>query len=172
MTNQDYMDLLERFSKGESTKTMQLSGAHGAVENIVYAVDTTVFSNPDMTKCMGTSPGHCPVIEIVNGELQMLYPNVMDAFMTKTCTVQQIRDLHTDNMNLQKANNSKVLNYRSYSRIAIPYYPDEAERFQRELHGEIVLYETHLKYVHNIVQECHDSYMKKMRETWDKAINL
>ena len=105
-------------------------------------------------------------------ELQMLYPNVMDAFMTKTCTVQQIRDLHTYNMNLQKANNSKILNYRSYSRIAIPYYPDEAERFKRELQGEIVLYETHLKYVHNIVQECHDSYMKKMRETWDKAINL
>ena len=170
MTNQDYMDLLKRFACGESTTEMKIEyfdTTNGEREVMLrYFVNTHVY---DYNHIDGTRG--CNVIEIRNNELIMLLPNVMDAYLTCKYTTREIVNLYRDNANLMEVG-TVLPNQYSGSKIGIPYYKDEAERFQRELMGEFVLYESHLQYVHKIIQDAHDAYANKIRETWDKAIIL
>lgn len=172
MTNQDYMDLLKRFACGESTTRMKVD--YGAANNnnmiIRYFVDTEVFhwntKNPH-----DPGPADCNVIEIMDDELIMLLPNIMDAYIARNHTAREIRELYRLNA-IQSGQGNRMENQFSHSQLRIPYYPDEAERFQRELMGEFVLYESHIQYIHKIVQNAHDAYERKMKQTWDKAIFL
>lgn len=173
MTNQDYMDLLKRFACGESTTEMKIEyyGNNNPRELILrYFVNTNVFDYSN-NNVHDPAPIGCNVIEIMENELIMLMPNIMDAYIAQTHTSREIRDLSRLNAILQGAGN-KIPNQHSSSQVRIPYYKDEAERFQRELMGEFVLYESHLQYVHKIAQDAHDAYETKMRETWDKAVIL
>lgn len=174
MTNQDYMDLLERFSTGESTIRMNMEyglvNKTNKVKVLRYFVSTTVFTY-DSKDIYNPAPADCNVIEIMNDELIMLMPNIMDAYIAQNHTSMEIQDLYRIN-SIMKGNGGGIPNQHSMSQVRIPYYPDEAERFQRELMGEFVLYESHLKYVHKIVQDAHDDYKMKMNEIWDKTIIL
>jgi|SRR6478609_817215 len=173
MTNQDYMDLLKRFACGESTTEMKIEyfGQNNPRELMIrYFVNTDVY-NVETGDLYQRGVTGCNVIEIMNNELIMLMPNVMDAYLTKTYTNSQLIRLYQDNARLMQAG-TILANQHSGSQLRIPYYEDAAERFQRELTGEIVLYESHLQYVHKIVQNAHDAYETKMRETWDNAVIL
>lgn len=171
MTNQDYMDLLKRFACGESTTRMKVEyGTHSDEMVIRYFVDTTAYTYKN-NNVYDPPPADCNVIEIMNDELIMLAPNIMDAYIAQNHTAREIRDLYRLNA-VQNSQGNPQPNQHSMSQIIVPYYKDEAERFQRELMGEFVLYESHLQYVHKIVQDAHDAYEIKMKEIWDKAIFL
>lgn len=173
MTNQDYMDLLKRFACGESTTEMKIEyfGDKNPREMILrYFVKTDVY-NYNNGSDLDPAPMGCNVIEIMENDLIMLMPNIMDAYIAKNHTSREILELYRFN-GIQKSHGNFLPNQHSNSQIRIPFYKDEAERFQREISGEFVLYESHLQYVHKIAQDAHVMYERKMKEVWDKAVFL
>lgn len=171
MTNQDYMDILKRFACGESTTRMKVEYSTDRNEMVIrYFVDTGVY-HWNTKNSLDPGPADCNVIEIMDGELIMLLPNIMDAYIAQNHTAREIRELYRLNA-IHSGQGDRITNQFSHSQVSIPFYKDEAERFQRELMGEFVLYESHIQYIHKIVQDAHDAYEIKMRDTWDKAIFL
>lgn len=168
MTNQDYMDMLEKYasSTDDNNKLVLTIDKNSSINIQVFTNDFYADTGNPFDGGMQ----EYPIISIIDGALIMPLPNIMDVLIQKTSR-RNITFVMRGNAEIIKAQ-GKEKNQMSASDLYIPYYENEDERFQAELSGEIVLYETHLKYVNSIVQNAHGNYKKRMQETWDKRIIL
>lgn len=165
MTNQDYMDLLETYSNSNNV-FMKTEYNNNHNMSIDFYVCTGDHFKDKMNPYIQMAD-QLKVIIISDGKLYMPMPNIMDRFMEYNMTVPEYRSLIKMNEGLIKNLQNKLVNQQNAEYLYIPSY-DEAESFQRELSGEIVLYESHKKYIHQIVKKGHDKYIKTFYETWDK----
>lgn len=158
MTNKEYMDLLEKYHDDPPKILVTYSDKL----DISVFINTENFSKLDKQN-MGSwdLPGilDISIIEIVNGILYMPVPNIMDSLVTTGLSRSEHLRLIRNNVSLFKIEENRLPNHHNASQIKIPYYSDEAECFQRELMGEIVLYPTHVKYVEKIIEKAHSEYL-------------
>ncbi|AZU98372.1 hypothetical protein SEPL_528 [Salmonella phage SE_PL] len=168
MTNQDYMDMLEKYalSTDENNKLVLTIDENCSITIQVFTKDFYLDTGNPFDGGMQ----EYPIITILDGELLMPLPNIMDALIKKTSR-RNITFIMRGNAEIMSAQ-GKEKNQTSSSELRIPYYENEDERFQAELLGEIVLYETHLKYIDSLVQKAHDNYKQMMQKTWDNRIIL
>lgn len=160
MTNKEYMDLLEKYH--DSPVKIHIEYDNDAEPVIRHTITTFDFVKKDQKKnILGwtLTQSELNVIELVNGELCMPVPNIMDSMIETGLTSSEYLKLVKDNAALYRIGSNRLANSYTAHLIRLPYYEDEAECFQRELIGEMVLYHSHVKYVKKIIENAKKDFL-------------
>lgn len=165
MTNQEYMDVLEKYANHDVT--VRILHKTGNLE-IEYAIETDDYGKiSEMSSIFGTEKANIEIMLIKNSKLYMPVSNIMDVMLTRGLSHDEHRSLYRSNNSLYRIKENRMLNQISGNLLYIPSYEDEAESFQRELSGEIILYKSHIKYLHQIVENGYSKIHTILKDSRD-----